>query len=247
MVQHNEKAAAGQFKSEEHPFPPTKKTRIWELDALRGLFILCVILVHLIYDLQVWLELDLPLPKLYHIIQDNGGILFVLLSGICVTLGSRSIRRGLFVLLCAMCISLVTAIFAPEEIILFGVLHLLGICMILYPLYRKLPTWLIGVIALILICLGFWFTTLRVESHYLFPLGLIYEDFFAGDYFPLFPNLGYFMMGVVLGRTLYRKKETLFPRFPAQAAVVRFFSFCGRHSLWIYLIHQPVFYLIFLL
>ena len=43
-----------------------KKTdRIWELDALRGLCILCVILIHLIFDLIYFIGLDLHLPAWY--------------------------------------------------------------------------------------------------------------------------------------------------------------------------------------
>ena len=39
-----------------------KNDRIWELDALRGVCILCVIAVHLIYDLGFFIGLDLHLP-----------------------------------------------------------------------------------------------------------------------------------------------------------------------------------------
>ena len=86
-----------------------KKTdRIWELDALRGLCILCVILIHLIFDLIYFIGLDLHLPAWYVFIQQYGGVIFVVLSGCCATLGSRSFRRGCIVFACGMLISLVT-------------------------------------------------------------------------------------------------------------------------------------------
>ena len=75
------------------------KNRIWELDALRGLFILCVVLVHTIFDLQLFGFVGEDTPVLFNIIRDYGGILFVLISGICVTLGSHSFRRGAIVFL----------------------------------------------------------------------------------------------------------------------------------------------------
>jgi uncharacterized membrane protein len=52
--------------------------------------------------------------------------------------------------------------------------------------------------------------------------------------------MGWFLLGTVLGRTLYRKKETLLPAVNEKNAVIRFFSFCGRQSLLIYLLHQPL-------
>jgi uncharacterized membrane protein len=56
--------------------------------------------------------------------------------------------------------------------------------------------------------------------------------------------MGWFMLGTVLGRTLYRDRQTRLPRVNEQAAPIRFFCFCGRQSLWIYLVHQPLLYAI---
>ncbi len=224
------------------------KNRIWELDALRGLFILCVVLVHTIFDLQLFGFVGEDTPVLFNIIRDYGGILFLLISGICVTLGSHSFRRGAIVFLCGMVITGVTyALYyidpANESLLIhFGVLHLLGLCMILYPLYKRLPVWAIAVLGVLLIGAGFALQPLRSDFPLALVIGIIPKGYAAADYFPLLPNLGYFMIGNVLGRTVYRSRQSLLPRFPYTAAPVRFFSFCGRHSLWIYMLHQPVIY-----
>ena len=61
------------------------KKRIWELDALRGFCILGVIIVHFIFDLvELYGIIDWEYPVLFEFIKDWGGILFILLSGICV-------------------------------------------------------------------------------------------------------------------------------------------------------------------
>jgi cytochrome c-type biogenesis protein len=74
--------------------------RIWELDAFRGLCILGMVVVHLVYDLAVLYRIiDWQYPAWFDFIQHWGGVLFLVLSGICVTLGSRNIRRGLIVIL----------------------------------------------------------------------------------------------------------------------------------------------------
>ena len=138
-----------------------KNDRIWELDALRGICILCVILIHLIFDLIYFIGLDLHLPAWYVFVQQYGGVIFVVLSGCCATLGSRSFRRGCIVFSCGMLISLVTfgmyrlGMASRDVIVWFGVLHLLGVCMMLYPVYKKLPTQALAAVGVVLVVTGY--------------------------------------------------------------------------------------------
>ena len=74
----------------------------------------------------------------------------------------------------------------------------------------------------------------------LFPYG-----FSSADYFPLIFNLGFFLIGAALGKTLYKNKTTLFPKVDPQALPVRILCKCGSWSLWIYLLHQPVLSVLF--
>ena len=221
--------------------------RIWELDVFRGICILGMVLVHFIYDLvELYGIIDWSYPAVFSFVKDWGGVLFLLLSGVCATLGSRSVRRGLIVFACGLVCTAVTAGmyllgFAGKYIIIwFGVLHCLGLCMILWAPLKKLPTWALAVLGAVIIAAGFWTNGIRVECTWLFPLGLTYRGFSSSDYFPLLPNLGFFLLGSVIGRTLYRKKETLLPQINAESPVLKFLGFCGRQSLFIYLLHQPV-------
>ena len=66
--------------------------------------------------------------------------------------------------------------------------------------------------------------------------------FSSSDYFPLLPYLGWFLLGACLGRLLYSERRSLLPDFPAGAWPIRALRWCGVHSLWIYLLHQPVLY-----
>ena len=225
--------------------------RIWELDAFRGICILGMVIVHFIYDLtDLYGIIRWDAPVLFSFVQNWGGLLFLLLSGICATLGSRSVRRGIIVFACGMICTAVTAgmyllNMADKYIIIyFGVLHCLGLCMILWAAFKKLPAWCMGLLGVAMVILGFWFQTLRVEATWLFPLGLLNRGFASSDYFPLFPNLGYFLLGSVLGRILYRSKQTLLPQVNTQTPILRFLGFCGRQSLLIYLLHQPILSLI---
>ena len=118
---------------------------------------------------------------------------------------------------------------------------MLGVCMMLFPLFKRLPVWALAVLGVGFVALGVWFESFRIPVNFLFPLGLRAQGFYCGgDYFPLLPGFGWFLLGAVIGRTAYRKKQSLLPRVNAANPVIRFFSFCGRHSLLIYMLHQPV-------
>lgn len=222
------------------------KKRIWELDALRGLLVLGMVAVHLIYDLSSLLPMAITENALFLWVKNHGGLLFLLLSGLCVTLGSHNLRRGATVLGCGMVCSLVThlmyrfGMLSYFTVIRFGVLHCLGVCMLLWPLLKKLPPWLPAVLGVAVIGLGGWFDTLYVDPTWLFPIGLKNVYFSSGDYFPLAPNLGWFLLGAFLGRTVYRKKESLLPKVNEDLFPLRLLRFCGRHALLIYLLHQPL-------
>lgn len=224
------------------------KKRIWELDALRGLCIICVVLIHLMYDItDLYGLIHFEYPAIYLFIQQWGGVLFLLISGICVTLGSRCIRRGILVFLCGLVISVVTAgmyligMADKGVIIYFGVLHCLGVCMLLWPLFRKLPNWVLAAIGVILAVTGLLLNQVYLNHNYLMPLGLISPQFVSADYFPLLPHFGFFLLGAFLGRTLYRKQQSLLPKVNPEILPIRFLRLCGKHSLWIYLLHQPIF------
>jgi len=231
-----------------------KKQRIWELDALRGVMIWCVVFIHLAFDFDYFLSIDLIKHPILQYCADHFGVTFVILSGLSVTIGRRSVRRGLQVFGCGMVITAVTLgmyLLKMADrflIIYFGVLHLLGVCMMLWPIFRKLPWWALLLIGTAFVGLGHWFDTLHVQQSWLFPLGLRTIYFCSGDYFPLFPHLGWFLLGASLGKLVYKHKQSKLP-FPALAECfpMRFFRFCGRHSIWIYLAHQPILYGIVLL
>ena len=225
--------------------------RIWELDALRGILMLSMIFFHLIYDLVYLFDVvDLSSPlaqKLFRFVSDWGGMPFLLLSGLCATIGSRPGKRAFAILGGSAVISLVTTGmyllgFANKGIIIyFGVLHCLGCCMLLWLLFRKFSPPALLITGLILAALGLYLRKEASADHpWLLVFGMIPHDFASSDYFPLLPNFGYFLMGASLGRTLYKEKVTLLPNINANNPIIRFFSFFGKHSLLIYLLHQPI-------
>lgn len=224
------------------------KKRIWELDAFRGLCLLGMVAIHLIYDLShLYGIIQWQSPAWFSFVQDWGGVLFIILSGICVTPGRHHVKRGLIVVGCGLVVTAVTLgmyllDFSGKEIMIyFGVLHCLGVCMLLWPVFRKLSDPLLTVLGIVMIAAGLYLDRyVLVDFPWLLPLGFFSPYFPCADYFPLLPHLGFFLLGAVIGRRLYAKKESLLPQINEQNWVIRFLSFCGRQSLWIYMGHQPI-------
>ena len=58
---------------------------------------------------------------------------------------------------------------------------------------------------------------------------------------PLFPWIGVFLVGAVIGRIIYSDRKTLFKNASGPLLkITRPFEFIGRHSLIIYVVHQPI-------
>ncbi len=224
------------------------KKRIWELDAFRGLCVLGMVLCHLIYDLvEMYRLISWEYPRWFMFVRDWGGVLFLLLSGVCATLGSRGFRRGLIVLGCGTLVSAVTwgmyllKFAGPGIVIRFGVLQCLGLCMILWTACKRLPTWVLAVLGAVFVAAGLYlYNVILVDFPWLVFLGFLYPGFYSADYFPLLPHFGFFLLGAVLGRTVYSKKETLFPRADPGNPLIRTFTLIGKWSLPIYMTHQAV-------
>ena len=182
------------------------------------------------------------------------GAMFLLLVGISLTLSySRAqktlvkrqlqlkfLKRGLGVFGLGLIITFVTWIYLKEGFIIFGILHCIGISIILaYPLIKYRSQNLI--IGTILIILGILLRTIRFDFNWLLWLGFIPSRFYTLDYFPLIPWFGVVLIGISLGNTFYQDNKRKFKlKDLSQNIAVRFMCFLGRHSLIIYLLHQLI-------
>lgn len=233
--------------------------RFWEIDALRGIAIILMVLFHFIYDLVFFdvLRIDLWSGPVFYIGR-SAAILFIFLVGVSLTLShsrnkvsgsqvsfKKYLKRGFHIFLWGLVFTIGSWILFPDEVIVFGILHFIGIAIVLsYPLleYRLLN--LIG--GLMVLFLGKLMENFTVDFPWLVWLGLTPPDFQTLDHFPLFPWFGVTMLGIFAGNMLYpdhcRKYELLdLSHDPLISAL----EFMGRNSLAIYIVHQPL--LVFLL
>jgi uncharacterized membrane protein len=231
------------------------RERFWEIDALRGTAVVAMVLYHFSYDLAYFGLFDVGFFRSGFGL--NAGRLiggsFIFLAGLSLTLsygrataslpsGGKLFRkylsRGLRIFSYALVITLLTWIFLPNEMIVFGILHLIGASIILaYPfLNLKLPNVALGVAC---IAIGFLLRGLDVDSPWLVWLGSD-PTFFMIDYWPIFPWFGVILFGIAAGNALYGDRRKQAASSTPRPSTIRPLAFLGRHSLVVYLIHQPV-------
>jgi len=127
-----------------------------------------------------------------------------------------------------------------EGFVVFGVLHLIGISIILsYPLMtRPLLDFVLGSAA---IFVGLLIRQFSFDSPWLLWLGFVPRHFYSVDYFPLLPWFGVVLVGIFLGNFLYPEGARRFSLpDPSARSPLKQICSTGRNSLSIYLIHQPI-------
>lgn len=238
------------------------RERIELLDLLRGGAMVLVVAYHILYDLKFIYGLDIPRvitpgqpeTEVVHIC-----FLWVLfaVSGICAGFSRNSLKRGAALYILGFGITLVTAVFMPGELIVFGVISCFGACMVITSLLRQWLdriSWQAGAVGFALLWLifrnfyrggelDFIFTSLTVtlpECDFLYPIGIKGVHFRSSDYFPVIPYLFMFLAGNFLYKPISER------RLPERFYRVRSgaLGFIGRHTLLIYIIHQPIILLI---
>jgi len=224
-------------------------TRRVEIDFVRGIAIILMVLFHLIVDLKDIYAYNLEyLQGFWYLEGKLSAILFIIICGVSSTLGRSSTYHGIKVLLWGMLLTAVTYFYNGSYYILFGILHFLGISLLSASFMGKRPLLWLFITSLGTMIIGMLFSERFVTNPYLFPVGLITSTFSSLDYYPLFPWYGVFLFGIILGRMIYTDKKGLgFSQVPymqldilAPVGALKMIIWLGQHSLGIYLVHQPI-------
>lgn len=240
-----------------------EKRRIYMLDELRGFAIICMIFHHTLLDFGDVLHIAWGYTAFNKLcsVQPLFWAIFIVISGICSRLSRNTLKRGLLVLGCALVITLVTAVFMPmfgfiRCEIYFGILHCLGACMVitglLMPLINRINYKAGAAVSLVLFAIFYeienktlLFGLIKLpdalyKTNALVPLGLHGSSFFSADYFPIIPWIFMFLFGAFFGKLA---KEEELPEFMYKRRLP-FLCTVGKNSLWIYLAHQPIIYIL---
>ena len=281
------------------------KKRIAELDIIRGILVLLLVIDHFFYDCGFFVnemfnyELLMASPiyalvqfarvywrhPLRKAIRQICLLLFFLISGICASFSKNNLKRSLKLMLFSAAATILSFgysyltkhwdflinVKAEPLYWLFPIFFCYGFSIFTYEIIHRTVRFimkrdsliapciaLLGGLAIIFVFIYYDLHNAPLEFYerdhffeYVLGFSQAYEDF---DSWPLFPFMGYLLIGVFTGFVLYREKKSIFFKEQDSNLFVKLnkpISFLGRHSLWVYILHQviivPILYGVFYL
>ncbi len=229
--------------------------RYWEIDLFRGAAVVAMIGYHLFWDLDFLDLMEIGISSgPWRWLAMSIGFSFLFIVGISLALSHYRIRdsyslkekvwkygtRGLKLLLLGVAISAVTWAVIGRGFIFFGILHCIGLSVVLAVPFLGLKAENILLGAMIIV-LGVAVGQVSLGHPWLSWLGFTFQGMYTIDYYPLVPWFGAVLLGLGLGNMVYKKNGRRFAvRDLSSERFVRPLTGLGRNSLLIYLLHQPV-------
>jgi uncharacterized membrane protein len=237
--------------AEKTPEPCAPARRIEVLDLARGVALFAMATYHFAWDLEFfgyipagstadgWLKLYARLIA--------GSFLFLAGVSLALAHGNRLrakafVKRLAVIVIAAAAISIATYFATPDSFIFFGILHAIALSSVIGLIFLPLP----GVVAILagIVCISLpqFYRDDLFNNMWLYWIGLHTIPPRSNDFVPLAPWLGPFLIG--LGLTKLAAERGFVQGAAAidtgRGALSRAVRFCGRHSLAVYLLHQPL-------
>jgi len=237
------------------PLPPTRapgasthtsaEARIDAIDTLRGVAICMMIVYHFAYDLHAYgvTSTDFGHDPFWLSFRALIVTAFMSLVGVGLVLAKRAHatrrhfwRRIAVITACALIVSLASSLAFRQTFIYFGILHAIAVSSVLVaPLVRRPRAALaigVAVVAAGVVWSNPWF-----DPRPLSWIGFVTTKPATEDYVPLAPWAGVVAIGIAAGHRLTRHPLRALARL---GRAPRWLRWLGRHSLFVYMIHQPL-------
>ncbi|TCO73018.1 DUF1624 domain-containing protein [Rhodovulum euryhalinum] len=223
------------------------KGRIHAVDLARGVALLGMALFHFVFDLEMFghLATGTAISGGWRVLSVTVAGSFLFLAGVSLYLAhGQGIRRRAFARRLAVIggaagmVTLATWAVFPERLVYFGILHSIAVASVIGLVFLRLPAGLTLGAALAVLLMP---RPLGPDWPWLDWTGLTATNRPSVDFEPVFPWLAPFLAGLALARIAARAglwdrmRSTVSP-----APSMRALTWPGRHSLAVYLLHQPV-------
>lgn len=234
------------------------------VDLLRGFAIVAVVGFHLTWDLG-----DLGLISWRISAHWSGKVIahtiagsFLLLVGVSLVLAHRRgirwksfYRREVLLVALALLITVVSAVYQPREVITFGILHAIVVVSLLALPAVRAPRWVPWLLAVLSVAFP-WLVHLAGRSPWISWTGLADGTQPSLDWQPVLPWIALTFLGIGVMRPLVAAAErntaavsgrpqrwaARVKGMPLEGPACRGVKWLGRHTLSIYVVHQPVVY-----
>jgi len=224
---------------------PPSGSRLAGIDALRGAALCLMFVYHFAFDLRFYrvIAADFEHDPFWLGFRALIVASFMALVGIGLVLADRAgvaparfWRRIGVIAACALAVSAASWIVFPRSFIYFGILHGIAVASVLaWPLVRRPRTALF--VGCVVIAAGFGWSNPAFDAGPLSWIGFVTIKPATEDYVPLAPWAGFVFLGIALGHRLARDA---FSAVAPIAAAPGWLRWLGRHSLAVYMVHQPI-------
>lgn len=236
--------------------PALSWPRLPWLDAARGLAVVAMVVFHLVWDLGHfgYIERSIPWSTPVKLFGHGIAFSFLFIAGFSLALANRDHvkwpafwRRFAIVAGAAALVSVGTYVVFPSAWVFFGILHVIAAASLAALLFLRAPwivTFAAGALAL---AAPSAIASPLFDTNGLMWLGLGTHEPMTQDWRPFFPWAGALLIGVAAGRAFmaYSVEGNNLSGDSTSPSVARAMTFLGRHSLIIYLVHQPALFAIF--
>ncbi|MCA1441061.1 DUF1624 domain-containing protein [Ensifer sp. IC4062] len=230
-----------------------RRHRIALLDALRGSALVAMAIYHFVWDLEFfgYVAAGTAGTGGWRLFARLIASSFLFLAGYSLVLGQRPnfrprafARRFVQIAGAALLISVATWFAIPDTFIFFGILHSIAAASLVGLLFLPLPAIVSFVAAAAALAAPLYLRSDIFNMPLLWWVGLSETLPRSNDYVPLLPWLAPFLVGLGTAKLLH-------PMLVSRGAAIKRedswsklwikpLAFGGRHSLAIYLVHQPL-------
>ena len=225
--------------------------RVAFYDTLRGFTIVSMCAFHACYDLAYLYGMDMPWftdPIIQDLWRDSISFTFLILAGWMTSYSRSNLKRAAVYALAAAVVWAATTIAAVDTPVNFGILYCMAACTLVWGVIERTAgkciarlsnsaLAIVSIAMIVMFALTYRIPLTRYPVEGLAWLGFPSASFASGDYYPLLPYLFLYLLGV-FGAMQFRRTRPSEPVWMLRDWCPPL-TVIGRHSLLIYLLHQP--------